>query len=104
MDALDEFGELGANAGQALADGLLSKEGAVRNAAKRLARTASKQAGMTLEVRSPSRVFKRLGAYVTEGFALGMDSQLSSVASAAKNIAKTAMTGTASLSGNQVRQ
>lgn len=73
INSLQDFGSAGANAGEALAQGMFSKVGAVRAAAQALADAAVVKVKNTLEIKSPSKVFERLGEMATKGFALGID-------------------------------
>lgn len=68
----DAFYEIGQNVGQGLADGILSMVDTVSAAATQLAKAAEKATTTSLQIKSPSRVFKKLGNYVGEGFELGI--------------------------------
>lgn len=73
INSLQDFGSAGVNAGEALAQGMFSKVGAVRAAAQALADAAVVKVKQSLEIKSPSKVFERLGEMATKGFALGID-------------------------------
>lgn len=84
--AVGQFRSAGANMGQALADGLLSKLGAVQAAANRLAQAAAAAVRAAAAIRSPSRVFLRLGSYMGEGLELGLADSRSAIISEARAI------------------
>ena len=65
---------IGSNVAQGLIDGMDSRTADVAAAATRMAEAGTKAMRRTLEVRSPSRVFKKIGAYAAEGFIVGMES------------------------------
>ena len=64
----------GYNISAGLANGINAGRSAVINAAISVASAAITAANQTLQVRSPSRVFRRIGEYVDEGFVLGIES------------------------------
>lgn len=64
----------GYNISVGLANGISAGRSAVINAAISVASAAITAANQTLQVRSPSRVFRRIGEYVDEGFVLGIES------------------------------
>jgi hypothetical protein len=76
----ERFGQAGANAGAAFAQGLSSQTGQVAQAAGRLAEAAAGALGQTLEIRSPSKVFMELGAHAGDGFLMGMGGSLGNIA------------------------
>lgn len=55
------------------AQGIRSGITAAANAAARMASAASAAARRNLQIKSPSRVFRKIGEYVPEGFAQGID-------------------------------
>lgn len=87
--ARGQFFSAGANMGQALADGLNSKVGAVQAAAARLAAAAAAATRAAAAIRSPSRVFIALGEYMGEGLAIGMNRSETDVERAARSLANT---------------
>lgn len=72
----------GYNISVGLANGISAGRSAVINAAISVASAAITAANQTLQVRSPSRVFRRIGEYVDEGFVLGIESGSGMVKSA----------------------
>ena len=72
----------GYNISAGLANGISAGRSAVINAAISVASAAITAANQTLQVRSPSRVFRRIGEYVDEGFVLGIESGSGMVKSA----------------------
>lgn len=95
--AVGQFRAAGANMGQALADGLNSKAGAVEAAARRLANAAAAAVRAAAAIRSPSRVFIGFGEFMGEGLAIGMHNAESEVERAARSLAKTAIAGVAGI-------
>ena len=65
---------VGQNLGQALADGMRSRMGALSAAATGLSKTVVGQTESDLEINSPSKVFMRIGEYLSEGLAEGITS------------------------------
>jgi len=84
--AASQFRTAGANMGQALADGLNSKVGAVEAAAARLANAAAAATRAAAAIRSPSRVFTSLGDYMGEGLAIGLEGSESRIIASARSI------------------
>ena len=72
----------GYNISAGLANGISAGRSAVISAAISVASAAITAANQTLQVRSPSRVFRRIGEYVDEGFVLGIESGSGMVKSA----------------------
>ena len=72
----------GYNISIGLANGISAGRSAVVNAAISVASAAITAANQTLQVRSPSRVFRRIGEYVDEGFVMGIESGSGMVKSA----------------------
>ena len=70
----DDCFSAGTQAGQGLADGLLSARGAVAAAAQALAAAASGALRGALQIHSPSRVTYELGTLFDEGLASGIQS------------------------------
>jgi hypothetical protein len=79
--------------GQALADGLNSKVGAVQAAANRLAQAAAAATRAAAGIRSPSRVFIQLGEMLGAGFAVGMRNSETEVERAARSMLDTVVAG-----------
>jgi len=75
--------------GQALADGLNSKAGAVEAAARRLANAAAAAVRAAAAIRSPSRVFIELGDQMAAGLAVGLDDGRDEVAKAGGRLVDT---------------
>lgn len=84
---------IGANAGQGLANGLISKEGEVTAAAQRLAGGVTAIVQSSLQIRSPSKVMERLGEYTTEGFVSGLTRRIDAVQRAVSAVADTTTRG-----------
>lgn len=74
------FQTAGAQAGAGLAQGLISKESAVRSAAARIARIAEEALRGALDIHSPSRVTEEIGRRFDEGFARGIEGGQNDVA------------------------
>lgn len=87
--AAGAFRAAGANMGQALADGLNSKVGAVESAARRLADAARAAAEAAAQIHSPSRVFLRIGGFVGQGFVLGISDYIPVAETQAKRMVST---------------
>lgn len=85
------FRSMGENAAAGLADGISNKKNLVIEAAKKIAEAAEKATANRLEVRSPSRVFRRLGSHLPEGLAKGMLDRFKDVVNAGKEIANSAI-------------
>lgn len=64
--------------------------------ARAMARKAKEAAEAELEIKSPSKVFKRIGAYVPQGFAIGIGMYDDKVTDAAANMASSAINATRS--------
>lgn len=89
--AVPQFFAAGANMGQALADGLNSKAGAVEAAAARLANAAAAATRAAAGIASPSKVFTQLGRYLGEGLAVGMDKSNTAVEKSSKRMVGTVL-------------
>lgn len=81
---------IGYNASIGLANGLISGQDVVAEAATAVAQTAQNALQSALEIRSPSRVMARLGAYVSQGFAEGIDRGVEGVRSAVSRMSGAA--------------
>ena len=66
------FVTAGRNLGAGLAQGIASKEGEVRAAARALAQAARSETEGALDINSPSRVFRKIGLFVGAGLAQGI--------------------------------
>ena len=69
----DVFFEIGVNIGQGLADGMESMIDIVSAAGTKLAQAAETATKTSLQVNSPSKVFRRLGNSTGEGFVMGIE-------------------------------
>lgn len=83
----------GANAGQGLADGMLSKADEVAAASNSLAYIAENGFTGPLDIRSPSRVMTEAAAFAGEGVVVGLDKSIPLVASASQNLAQSLVSG-----------
>ncbi|MBR3516488.1 MAG: phage tail tape measure protein [Lachnospiraceae bacterium] len=72
----DVMHRIGTNAGDGLADGLLSKKSAVEKAAEAIASAAANATKKILDINSPSKVFEYYGEMSGEGYAVGMEDSL----------------------------
>lgn len=84
------FFNIGAQAGQGVVDGLLSKLEEVRKAAKALADAASGSASSALDEHSPSKVFEKIGVYADLGLIGGLRRLMQQVAIAGYDVGETA--------------
>ena len=83
----------GKDAGQGLAQGLNSEQGAVQAAAAKLASEASAAMRNALKSHSPSQVTMQIGKDAGTGLALGMTSELGAVQQASQQLANAAAGG-----------
>lgn len=90
--AVPQFFAAGANMGQALADGLNSKAGAVEAAAARLANAAAAATAAAAGIASPSKVFTKLGEFTGDGFVVGLLNSIRAVVQAVKRVFSAAET------------
>jgi hypothetical protein len=111
--AVPLFRSAGENMGQALADGLNSKLGAVQEAAAALAQAAAAATAAAAQINSPSRVFIKLGQFIGQGLAVGLNRSHSTVQRAAKKLTAVVQSSVIELQGltddfgideNQVRK
>lgn len=72
----DKFEEIGKNVVQGFIDGIDSKLSAAKKKVQELAQLAQEAAEASLEIGSPSKLFKEIGAYVVEGFNIGMGDEM----------------------------
>lgn len=94
VDALQgAFSAAGANAGGALAAGILSRRGAVLSAAFEVAQAAARALREALDIRSPSRVTSDIGRMFDRGLAQGIAQSGAEVARAADALGQTASDG-----------
>lgn len=77
----------GANYGEGLARGILSKKNRVAAAAEELARGVINQGNRTLEINSPAKSSERSGAYWDEGWIVGMEKRKAAVEAEAHEVA-----------------
>lgn len=77
----------GANYGEGLARGILSKKRRVAAAAEELARGVINQGNRTLEINSPAKSSERSGAYWDEGWIVGMEKRKAAVEAEAHEVA-----------------
>lgn len=77
----------GENTGTAYAQGIASKEGEVRQAARQLANAANQELQAVQMIKSPSRRWIGYGEYTGEGYAIGMLKSVSAVQKAADKLA-----------------
>lgn len=85
----------GYNLSFGLAQGILSGQSTVVNAAVRVAQAAIRAANNTLEVHSPSRVLMETGQNAGQGLAIGMMNEISAVERASQSVASTLIEGSA---------
>lgn len=71
--SVSDFQNVGINLAQGLASGISAGRPSVINASVSLAQSAISAARATLDINSPSKVFREIGAYTSEGFLLGME-------------------------------
>lgn len=71
--SVSDFQSVGLNLVQGFADGISAGRSAVINASASMAQAAIDAARSTLDINSPSKVFREIGAYTSEGFLLGME-------------------------------
>ena len=70
--SIDDFYEAGANAAKGFANGIRDNCKESETQAKLMAESTIDSAKETLDIHSPSRVFRTIGKYVVEGMALGI--------------------------------
>ena len=87
------FVSVGAFLAQGLAQGISGNQSSVINAAVGLAKVAVGAVKNTLDINSPSKVFKKIGSSVPEGFALGITTMSNSITNASERMADTAIDG-----------
>lgn len=87
IDRSSEAAAAGQNAGQGLANGILSKRGTIVAAATSVANAAAAALRSALQIHSPSRVTQKIGVFTGEGFRIGLESSLKDAVRTAENIA-----------------
>ena len=70
--SIDDFYEAGANAAKGFANGIRDNCKEAETQAKLMAESTIDSAKETLDIHSPSRVFRTIGKYIVEGMALGI--------------------------------
>lgn len=90
----DDFYNVGKYLVSGFANGIKDHTYLSSIAASAMAKVAKTAAEQTLEVESPSKVFKRIGMYTAEGFSNGMTFYTGKVAMSAKNMANEAIEST----------
>ena len=83
----------GYNLSFGMAQGILSGQSTVINAAVRVAQAAIRAANNTLEVHSPSRVLMETGQNAGQGLAIGMMNEISAVERASQSVASALIEG-----------
>ena len=71
--SVSDFRSVGLNLAEGFANGISAGRSAVINASTSMAQAAIDAARSTLDINSPSKVFREIGAYTSEGFLLGME-------------------------------
>ena len=71
--SVSDFQSVGLNLAESFANGISVGRSAVINASTSMAQAAIDAARSTLDINSPSKVFREIGAYTSEGFLLGME-------------------------------
>lgn len=71
--SVSDFRSVGLNLAESFANGISVGRSAVINASTSMAQAAIDAARSTLDINSPSKVFREIGAYTSEGFLLGME-------------------------------
>lgn len=89
----DAFYSAGAQSGQGVALGMLSKQDAVRAAGVVLANAANSGLVLTLQIRSPSRVTTKEGGYFGQGFINGIINKQDEAFDASRLIGQRAIAG-----------
>ena len=83
---LNQFKQIGVNAGRGMAEGLRTQLNSVKEAGKELANAASAASKKALKEKSPSKVFFDIGTFGGEGLAEGFISSMSTVSKAAEEM------------------
>lgn len=94
------FYSAGAHVAEGFVQGIESKFAEAEAAAAKLASLASGATSDELEVKSPSRVYKRIGAYATEGFIIGISSYKKQVYDSGVSLSDAVIEGTNSKIGD----
>lgn len=71
--SVSDFRSVGLNLAEVFANGISAGRSAVINASTSMAQAAIDAARSTLDINSPSKVFREIGEYTSEGFLLGME-------------------------------
>ena len=71
--SVSDFQSVGLNLAGGFANGISAGRSAVINASTSMAQAAIDAARSTLDINSPSKVFREIGKYTSEGFLLGME-------------------------------
>jgi tape measure domain-containing protein len=87
----DDFLEAGKSAIQGFIDGLTSMPGKLINAATSIASSAINTAKDTLDINSPSKVFRKIGRGVPEGFIQGITAMNNQVEKATDSMASSSI-------------
>lgn len=88
-----DFSAAGAQAGEGLARGLLSRHGRVENAARQVARAAAAALQNALQIHSPSRLTEEMGLQLDAGLIGGLRAGANRVERAAADTAHRAQSG-----------
>ena len=83
---LNQFKQIGVNAGRGMAEGLRTQISTVKSAAKELANAAASASKKALKEKSPSKVFFEIGEFGGDGLAEGFISSMSTVSKAAEDM------------------
>ena len=83
---MNQFKQIGVNAGRGMAEGLRTQLSSVKAAAKELADAAASASKKALKEKSPSKVFFEIGSYGGDGLAEGFISSMSTVSKAAEEM------------------
>lgn len=101
--AEDMYGA-GVDAAQGIVDGLKSKQRALNNAAKAMAKAMVKQIKKSLGIHSPSRVTRReVGHNMGDGVALGIEDKAKSIGVAMRKVRAQATAGVSAASSSSVQ-
>ena len=71
--SVSDFRSVGLNLAEGFANGISAGRSAAINASTSMAQAAIDAARSTLDINSPSKVFREIGEYTSEGFLLGME-------------------------------
>lgn len=93
---------VGSNYGQGMANGMLGKVDAVKEAAASLSRAAINSSKYTLSEQSPSKIAKGIGEFYGEGMAIGIENMVDRVYSASSDLANQANLGAGNLSAPSI--